>query len=233
MNGLLFDGGFLNGLLSAYQIMMYLLRAVVMLIALPFHESAHALVSHWLGDDTAKNAGRLSLNPMRHFDPWGALCMVVGGVGWAKPVGIDVRNYKNPKAGMAVSAAAGPLSNLLLAWASMILYKLLWYGGAGRAAAGTPLWWLLAFWQLMVSMNISLAVFNLLPVPPFDGSRIALLFLPQKIYFRAMRYEQYVMLIVLGLVFLGLLDTPLGLAVNAVWRLLARLTGFVDLMFGV
>lgn len=234
MNGLLFSGGFFNGLLSARQIAFYLLRAAVMLIALPFHESAHALVSHWLGDDTAKNAGRLSLNPMRHFDPWGALCMVVGGVGWAKPVGIDVRNYKNPKVGMAVSAAAGPLSNLLLAWVSMILYKLLWYLGAGYAAqAGTALWYLVLFFQLMISMNVSLAVFNLLPVPPFDGSRIALLFLPQKTYFRAMRYERYVMLIVLGLVFLGLLDRPLGLAVDAVWQLLDRATGFVELALGV
>lgn len=226
LNGLLFNGSFFNGLLSAYQILVYLLRAVVMLIALPFHESAHALVSHWLGDDTAKNAGRLSMNPLRHFEPWGALCMVVGGIGWAKPVGVNVRNYKNPKVGMAVSAAAGPLSNLLLAWLSMILYKLLWYSGA-------EVRYLLFFFQLMVSMNVSLAVFNLLPVPPFDGSRIALLFLPQKYYFRAMRYERYVMLLVLGLVFLGLLDTPLSLAVSAVWRLLYRMTGFVELALGV
>lgn len=229
LNGLLFDGAFFNGLLSAHQIMVYLLRAVVMLIALPFHESAHALVSHWLGDDTAKNAGRLSMNPLRHFDPWGALCMVVGGVGWAKPVGIDVRNYKNPKVGMAVSAAAGPLSNLLLAWVSMILYKLLWYRCAGlELSRSAPLWWLFFFLQLMISMNISLAVFNLLPAPPFDGSRIALLFLPQKTYFRAMRYERTIMLIVLGLVLLGLLDRPLGAAVDAVWGLMDGMTGFVD-----
>ena len=105
----------LQGLLSPYQILAYLLRAVVVLIAIPFHEAAHALVSHWLGDDTAVRAGRLSLNPMRHFDPLGALCMLVGGVGWARPVGVNPRNYKDPKVGMAVSAAAGPLSNFLLA----------------------------------------------------------------------------------------------------------------------
>ena len=123
----------LNGLLSATQIMMYICRALVVLLTIPFHESAHALVSHWLGDDTAVRAGRLSLNPMRHFDPLGALCMLVGGVGWAKPVSINPYNYKNPKVGMAVSAAAGPISNLLLAWVSMILYKICYYSGAGDA----------------------------------------------------------------------------------------------------
>ena len=97
----------MQGLLSPYEIVLYLLRALVVLVAIPFHEAAHALVSHWLGDDTAVRAGRLSLNPVRHFDLLGALCMLIGGVGWAKPVGIDVRNYKNPKVGMAISAAAG------------------------------------------------------------------------------------------------------------------------------
>ena len=98
----------------------YLVRAVVMLIVIPFHEAAHALVSWLLGDPTAKDAGRLSLNPVRHFDLMGAVCMVVAGVGWARPVGIRPDRFRNPKAGMAVSAAAGPASNLLLAWASMI-----------------------------------------------------------------------------------------------------------------
>ena len=197
----------LNGLLSPAVIVQYLLRAVVVLITIPFHESAHALASHLLGDDTAVRAGRLSMNPLRHFDPLGALCMLVGGVGWAKPVSINPYNYKTPKVGMALSAAAGPASNLLLAWVSMILYY-------------------------MVAMNLSLAVFNLLPVPPFDGSRIALLFLPQRLYFRAMKYERYIMLAVLALVFLGLLDAPLSWLVNGMWRLMLHLTGFVELLWG-
>ena len=161
----------LNGLLSPAVILQYLLRAIVVLIAIPFHESAHALASHLLGDNTAVRAGRLSLNPMRHFDPLGALCMLVGGVGWAKPVSINPYNYKNPKVGMALSAAAGPASNFLLAWVSMILYKLCWYSGARQAVPALSM-----FLYYMVAMNLSLGVFNLLPVPPFDGSRIALLF---------------------------------------------------------
>ena len=157
----------LNGLLSPAVIVQYLLRAVVVLITIPFHESAHALASHLLGDDTAVRAGRFSMNPLRHFDPLGALCMLVGGVGWAKPVSINPYNYKNPKVGMALSAAAGPASNLLLAWVSMILYKLCWYSGLGDAV---PV--LTMFLYYMVAMNLSLAVFNLLPVPPLDGFNI-------------------------------------------------------------
>ena len=217
----------LQGLLSGYQVLQYLLRAIVVLIAIPFHEAAHALVSHWLGDDTALRAGRLSLNPMRHFDPLGALCMLIGGVGWARPVGINPRNYRNPKVGMAISAAAGPLSNFLLAWLSMILYKVVLYSGlAGRVSP------LAMFLYDMVVMNLSLAVFNLIPVPPFDGSRIVLLFLPERLYFKAMRYERYIMLAVLTLVFLGALNVPLSVAVNFLWNRLVDLTGFVELFWG-
>jgi len=217
----------LNGLLSPYQVVQYLLRAVVVLIAIPFHEAAHALVSHWLGDDTAVRAGRLSLNPIRHFDPLGALCMLVGGVGWAKPVGVNPRNYKNPKVGMAISAAAGPVSNLLLAWASMILYKIVIYSGL---AAQLPE--LMLFFYDMVAMNLSLAVFNLIPIPPFDGSRIFLLFLPRRLYFKAMQYERQIMLAVLLCVFLGLLDGPLSLVVNFMWGRMVELTSFVELLWG-
>lgn len=217
----------LNGLLSPYQIIVYLLRALVVLIAIPFHEAAHALVSHWLGDDTAVRAGRLSLNPLRHFDPLGALCMLIGGVGWAKPVGVNPRNYKNPKVGMAISAAAGPISNFLLAWVSMILYKCVIYSGLGGLVPA-----LMLFLYDMVVMNLSLGVFNLIPVPPFDGSRIVLLFLPQRLYFKAMQYERQIMLIVLLPVFFGLLNRPLSIVVNFMWELLVGLTGFVDLLWG-
>lgn len=217
----------LNGLLSPYQILRYLLRAVVVLVAIPFHEAAHALVSSWLGDDTAKRAGRLSLNPIRHFDPLGALCMLLGGVGWAKPVGIDPRNYKDPKLGMAISAAAGPLSNLLLAWGSMILYKIVLYSAAAQQSRLMAVLSLLLY--DMIVMNLSLAVFNLLPIPPFDGSRIFYVFLPRRLYFQAMRYERQIMLAVLLLVFLGALDAPLSLLVDLMWDRLVEWTGFVEM----
>lgn len=128
----------MNGLLGPYALYTFLLRAAAVLLVIPFHEAAHALVSWRLGDPTAKNAGRLSLNPMRHFDWMGTLCMILGGVGWARPVGIDVRRFRNPKAGMAISAAAGPAANLLLAYVCLLLYKLLYYGSHG---ARPPFCW--------------------------------------------------------------------------------------------
>ena len=151
----------LNGVISPQELYYYALRAVAMLIVIPFHESAHALISWKLGDSTAKDMGRLSMNPLRHFDPLGALCMIAAGVGWAKPVGINPTRFKNPKRGMAVSAAAGPLSNFLLAYAAMLLYKVVYYACGGAAPQ-----LVLDFLYVLISMNISLGVFNLIPVPP-------------------------------------------------------------------
>ena len=217
----------MNGLLGPTALYVFALRAAAVLLVIPFHEAAHALVSWLLGDPTAKNAGRLSLNPLRHFDWMGTLCMVLGGVGWARPVGIDVRRFRSPKRDMALSAAAGPAANLLLAFVGLILYKYLavwYYAGGGWAVA-------LDFLSILISLNISLAVFNLLPIPPFDGSRIFLLFLPRRLYFRAMQYERYMMIAVLLLVVFGFLDRPLSFLVDRVWRLLDTATFFAGRIF--
>ncbi len=178
-----------------------LARIFAFLTAIPFHEAAHAFVSDKLGDPTARNLGRLSLNPMKHLDPWGFLAMMTIGIGWAKPVPVNPGYYKDRKVGMAITAAAGPLSNLLLAYVFMILYKVFYFGliSAGMVnqaqAVGT-------FFVWVVLININLAVFNMLPIPPFDGSRIFGLVLPSKIYFKIQEYERYIFIGVFALLFL-------------------------------
>ncbi len=212
------------GLISPAQMMVWVMRGIAMLLAIPVHEAAHAFVSDKLGDPTAKNMGRLSLNPMAHFDLLGALCMIFVGVGWAKPVPVYPYRYKNPKAGMAISAAAGPVSNLLLAFITVILYKLVYY-----FTPDTMVWGLLLnFLMVLASVNVSLAVFNLLPVPPFDGSRIALVLLPRRLYFKVMQYERYIFMVMFVLLMLGVFDLPLALLNNAMWDLLDKATFFID-----
>lgn len=202
----------------------YLIRALVTLVAIPFHEAGHALAAWLLGDPTAKREGRLSLNPFRHFDLMGTLCMVLAGVGWAKPVSTDPRNFKNPKAGMALTALAGPVANLLLAYLAMVVWKLLYYWAP--VTVGTV--FAARFLQYLVMMDVSLAMFNLIPVPPLDGSRVLLAVLPQRIYFGIMKYERVILIVMLAVVWSGFLDGPLTLLNDAVWDLLDLGTGYID-----
>lgn len=204
---------------------MYLARAIAVLTAIPLHESAHAYVSYKLGDPTAKNAGRISMNPLRHFDPIGALCMLLVGFGWAKPVPIAATyRFKHPKRDMAISAAAGPLSNVLFAYVLMIIYKLFFY------LAPDVLWLniIVYVFQTMCIINISLAIFNMLPVPPLDGSRIFNIFLPQKYYFAVMKYERYIMFALFAVLWLGWLNAPLRFLQSTVWSFLVWSTGYVE-----
>lgn len=201
-------------------------RLVVFFTAIPIHESAHAFVAYKLGDPTAKNAGRISMNPLRHFDLIGTLCLLFVGIGWARPVPIDARYFKNPRGGMALSAAAGPLSNLAVAYVSMIIYKVVYYA-TYRSSALVWEYVALLFYYMTI-INVVLAIFNLLPVPPFDGSRIFLVFLPQKAYFAIMKYERYIYLAVVALVYIGVLDKPLAFLENGVLYGLDYGTFYVD-----
>lgn len=172
------------------------LSALAVLIILPIHEFAHGYMAYKLGDNTAKDMGRLSLNPMRHLDPLGALCMVVFHFGWAKPVPINPRNFKNPKRGFALTALAGPLSNLLTAFFSAFIYLLL-NAVFRRIIFPTEFLVVLAqntarFFLIFHVINLSLALFNLIPVPPLDGSRLLSVVLPPKVYFGIMKYERQI-----------------------------------------
>lgn len=207
----------------------YLIYGIALLTALPFHECAHAWTANKLGDPTARINGRMTLNPLAHLDPFGALLMIFTGIGWAKPVPINARNFKHPKWGMAISSLAGPVSNLLLAYLSMILWKIttiVSYYHSGFFVQN-----LITIFATMVSINIGLAVFNFIPIPPLDGSRILNLFLPERTYFSIMRYERYAMLALMIAVYFGLLDGPLGFFRHLALNSINFLTGWIDLIW--
>lgn len=170
--------------------------AAVIFFTLPVHEWAHGFVATKLGDPTPRYQGRLSLNPLKHIDYVGALCILLVGVGWAKPVQVDMRYFKNPKRDMAITAAAGPLMNLLVSFVLLLIYNFI------SVFVAVPS--LVAYIVLyFVLININLAVFNLIPIPPFDGSRILSAFLPDRIYYKLMQYERIIFIIVLAFLFFG------------------------------
>jgi Zn-dependent protease len=217
------------------RVYMLLARALVLFAAMPVHEWAHGYMAYRLGDDSPRRDGRLSLNPFRHLDLLGSIMILFAGIGWAKPVMVDPRNFKNPKWGMALTAMAGPLSNLVMALLVMVLYKL--FMGILPSLRFEESW--ADFFYLLVVMmltiletNIRLAVFNLLPVPPLDGSKLFGAILPERLYFFLMRYERYVGLALMALIFLGFLSGPLDFLSSGVERFLDFLSSPLGRMYG-
>ena len=182
-----------------------ILRIAAILLCLVVHEVCHGLAAYKLGDPTAKMNHRLSLNPLHHLDVFGLLMMVTVGFGWAKPVPVDPRYFKKPKQGMAITSLAGPFSNFVLAYLAAI--------GANALAAVMTLrgesagvFLAFQFCYLLVLLNIGLGVFNLIPFPPLDGSKVVAMFLPDRLYIRWMRLERYGMIILMAILWFGWFD---------------------------
>lgn len=211
----------LRALFSGYPIslesilMQILATLFVIFCILPLHEYAHGWMAERLGDHTARYAGRLTLNPLASLDPIGALFLLLFGFGWAKPVPVDTRNFKKPKRDMALTALAGPVSNLLASLVGAILYYVL---VLVLAAAGisTPLF-VQAFFSAYITINVALAVFNLLPIPPLDGSKIVGAFLSNRAMYAYYRYQNIIVLVLFLLLFSGVLSRPLAFLEN--WML--------------
>lgn len=205
-----------------------LLPAVLM--ALVLHEMAHGWAAYLLGDRTAKEQGRLSLDPLKHLDLIGTVCMLLGGVGWARPVPIDPRRFRirNQKLGMAITAIAGPLCNFLQAFlAAVIAYLIRWKGSGAFCETAV------SFLAMLAVLNVGLGTFNLIPVPPLDGSRLLLPLLPDRAVSVLLKYERICGVVFLALIASGILDGSIDAVRDAVmdgilraaWRTTLFLTG--------
>lgn len=185
---------------------------LIVFLILPFHEWAHAFTASLIGDKAVKYRGRLSINPLSHIDPMGALCLLLFGFGWAKPVPIDPRNFKNPKLGMAITAIMGPVANLLAAFVGLLILTALNIFASGFLYTTEIGRFVLAFLSFYISCNIGLAVFNLIPIPPLDGSKVLFLFLPDNAVSFFYRYQQFFFIGLFALMYVGVLDPVLNWA---------------------
>ncbi len=193
----------------------------VVFCTIPIHEFAHAFVATKLGDTTPERQGRLTLNPLAHIDPIGTLMIILVGFGYAKPVPVNARRFKNPKLGMAVTALAGPVSNLIMALIFVLLsnFALVFYSRSGALVFNVSS----IFFHYAAIINVSLAVFNFFPIPPLDGSKILALIIPPKYYFKYMQYERYVMYALLALIFIGVLDAPLAFFTDGIMDIISKI----------
>jgi len=204
------------------QILDWLLDVLIslpaVLIALSVHELFHGLCAHWLGDPTAKLAGRLSLNPADHLDPIGFLMLLFFRVGWAKPVPVNVRYLKNPKRDLALISLAGPMSNFVIAFLSTFLYLFLFRVGITFSLGSNSVFSVVFLMvQYLVLINLGLGVFNLIPVPPLDGSNILFAFLPYHVVYKIQQYQRWISLALFLCLWLGVLSTPINFLIRLIF----------------
>lgn len=196
-------------------------RLAAVLLCLTVHETCHGLAAYALGDPTARRAHRLSLNPLRHIDWFGLLMMFAAGFGWAKPVPVDPNFFKKPKQAMALTALAGPVSNFLLAFLMLFAAKII-FSGASWTQTNEAI---LDFMLTVAVLSIGLGLFNLLPIPPLDGSKVLFSVLPDRAYDQLMRYERYGMLLLFALVFFDVGSSAFSKAIRWVFELFCRIVG--------
>lgn len=223
------------GLFSPDRLYVYFARLIVLFTSMPIHEFAHGWVADKLGDHTARYQGRLDLNPIAHLDPLGTLLIMFTGFGWAKPVPVNPRNFNRKitmRAGMAITSLAGPLANILMATVLLLIYKVIVLVmmvlgiSVGNATAVIT-----SILSLMVTINVSLAVFNLLPVPPLDGYHILAYFLPASFEYKMAQYSRYIFIGLFAvLMFTNILSVPLNFLSGFIYRFLDFSTGFVDIL---
>ena len=207
--------------LDVVSLLNAVLRVAAVLLCLTVHETCHGLAAYALGDPTAKAMHRLSLNPLHHIDWFGLLMMLAAGFGWAKPVPVDPRYFKKPKEGMALTALAGPVSNFLLALLLIFISKLIYLYAPYTVVMGAVFTFCL---YTAAPLSIGLGLFNLIPIPPLDGSKVVAVLLPDRAYGTLMRYERYGMLLLLALsllgVFGGFISGVIGWVYEAMFNLI-------------
>lgn len=216
----LIGGNVLNMVLTAFSIL------VMLFVVFPLHECAHAVTAKWLGDDTAERQGRITLNPFAHLDLLGTIGIVLFRIGWAKPVPVNTarcRKVRSQKAAMAITAAAGPIANILSSLVFMIIEKVL----LRTVGSDGNMYYVILALEMIISIDLYNGVFNLLPIPPFDGSRVFFAFLPTRYYFKIMQYEQYIMIGLLILMYTGILSIPFSMLTNLIYGLLDLMTKFI------
>lgn len=209
--------GYLQNLAQALDVeslLDALLRVAAVLLCLTVHEVSHGFAAYRLGDPTAKSEHRLSLNPLRHIDWLGLLMMFFAGFGWAKPVPVDFRYFKNPKKGMALTALAGPVSNLLLAVFAIGVSKVIYLYAPYYHALDVLFVFLL---YILAPLSVGLGLFNLLPIPPLDGSKVLAVFLPDRAYLTLMYYERYGIMLLLALSYFGITGNLISGAIRGVY----------------